>query len=101
MAQSVTVPAGATAATLSFWLRTDTAETGSTAYDTLKVQVVSGTTTSTLATYSNVGANAIWSQKSVSLAAYAGRTVTVKLLMTEDTTLQTSFVVDDTSVTTG
>jgi len=101
VAQSVTVPAGATAATLSFWLRTDTAETGSTAYDTLKVQVVSGTTTSTLATYSNVGANATWSQKSVSLAAYAGRTVTVKLLMTEDTTLQTSFVVDDTAVTTG
>ena len=40
---------------LSFWLRTDTAETGSTVYDTMKVQVVSGSTTTTLATYSNVG----------------------------------------------
>jgi hypothetical protein len=101
VAQSVSIPAGGTAATLAFWLRTDTAETGSTAYDTLKVQVVSGTTTSTLATYSNVGANATWSQKSLSLAAYAGRTVTVKLLMSEDASLQTSFVVDDTAVTTG
>jgi Zn-dependent metalloprotease len=101
VSQSVTIPASATAAALQFWLRTDTAETGSTAYDTLKVQVVSGTTTSTLATYSNVGANATWSQKSLSLAAYAGKTVTVKLLMTEDASLQTSFVVDDTAVTTG
>jgi Zn-dependent metalloprotease len=100
VAQTVTIPASASAAKLSFWLRTDTAESGSTVYDRLRVQVVSGTTTSTLATYSNVGANATWSQKSLSLAAYAGKTVTVKFLMTEDTTLQTSFVVDDTAVTT-
>lgn len=35
----MTIPSTATAATLSFWLHVDTAETGSTAYDTLKVQV--------------------------------------------------------------
>mgnify|MGYP003465629967 CR=1 FL=1 len=34
----------ATSATLSFWLRTDTAETGSTVYDTMKAQVVDGST---------------------------------------------------------
>jgi len=100
VAQAVTIPATASAATLSFWLRTDTAESGSTAYDTLKVQVLSGTTTTTLATYSNVGANATWAQKSLSLTAYKGKTVTVRLLMTEDASLQTSFVVDDTAVTT-
>ena len=32
----------ATSATLSFWLRTDTAETGSTVYDTMQAQVVDG-----------------------------------------------------------
>ena len=89
-----------TAATLSFWLRTDTAESGSTAYDTMRVQVVDGATTTTLATYSNVGPNATYTQKSFSLTAYKGRTVTVKYVMSEDSSLQTSFVVDDTSVTT-
>ncbi|WP_270886293.1 M4 family metallopeptidase [Pedococcus sp. 5OH_020] len=97
--QSVAVPSTATAATLSFWLRTDTAESGTTAYDTMKVQVVDGATTTTLATYSNVGTNATYTQKSFSLTAYKGRTVTVKFLMNEDSSLQTSFVVDDTAVT--
>ena len=101
ISQSVAIPATATAPTLSFWLRTDTAETGSTAYDTMKVQVVNGSTTTTLATYSNVGTNATYAQKSFDLTAYKGKTVTVKFLMTEDASLQTSFVVDDTSVTTG
>ncbi|MFC7492429.1 MULTISPECIES: M28 family peptidase [unclassified Knoellia] len=98
--QSVAIPSTVTAATLSFWLRTDTAESGSTAYDTVKVQVVDGSTTSTLATYSNVGANATYSQKSFSLTAYKGKTVTVKYVMSEDSSLQTSFVVDDTSLAT-
>ncbi|HKG51335.1 MAG TPA: M4 family metallopeptidase [Actinomycetales bacterium] len=100
VAQSVTIPSTASSATLSFWLRTDTAESGSTAYDTLKVQVVSAGTVTTLATYSNVGANATWAQKQLSLAAYKGKTVTVRLVATEDVSLQTSFVVDDTAVTT-
>ncbi len=101
ISQSVAVPSTAAAPVLSFWLRTDTSESGSTAYDTMKVQVVSGTTTTTLATYSNVGANATYAQKSFSLSAYKGKTITVKYLMNEDASLQTSFVVDDTSVTTG
>jgi Zn-dependent metalloprotease len=99
--QSVTIPSAAAAPALSYWIRTDTAESGTTAYDTMKVQVVSGTTTTTLATYSNVGTNATYSQKSFSLAAYKGLSITVKFLMSEDSSLQTSFVVDDTAVTTG
>ena len=96
--QSVTIPSTATSATLSFWLRTDTAESGSTAYDTMRVQVVDGATTSTLATYSNVGTNSTYTQKSFNVTAYKGRTISVKFLMNEDSTLQTSFVVDDTAV---
>ena len=98
--QSVAIPATATSASLSFWLRSDTAETGSTAYDTMRVQVVDGTTTSTLATYSNVGTSTTWSQKTFDVTAYRGRTVTVKFLLSEDSSLQTSFVVDDTSLAT-
>ncbi|WP_353953696.1 M28 family peptidase [Knoellia sp. S7-12] len=98
--QSVAIPSTVTAATLSFWLRTDTAESGSTVYDTVKVQVVDGSMTTTLATYSNVGANATYAQKSFNLTSYKGKTVTVKYVMSEDSSLQTSFVVDDTALTT-
>ncbi|HET7820720.1 MAG TPA: M4 family metallopeptidase [Ornithinibacter sp.] len=98
--QSVAIPSTVTSATLSFWLRTDTAETGSTVYDTMRAQVVDGSTVTTLATYSNVGTNATYTQKSFNLTAYKGRTVTIRFTMTEDSSLQTSFVVDDTSVAT-
>ena len=98
--QQVSIPAGVTTATLSYWIRTDTAESGSTAYDTMRVQVVSGTTASTLRTFSNVGTNATYTQYSHNLASYAGRTVTIRFTMSEDSTLQTSFVLDDTALTT-
>jgi aminopeptidase S len=102
LTQQVTVPATAAAPKLSFWIRIDSAETTtSTAYDTLRVQVVSGTTTSTLATYSNLNENTGYAQKVLDLSAYQGRTVTVRFAGAEDYSLQTSFVVDDTAVTTG
>jgi hypothetical protein len=66
----------------------------------MKVQVVDGATTSTLATYSNVGTNATYTQKSFNVTAYKGKTITVKFLMNEDSSLQTSFVVDDTALAT-
>ncbi|HJU84061.1 MAG TPA: choice-of-anchor J domain-containing protein, partial [Holophagaceae bacterium] len=87
-------------ATLTFWLHIDTAETTtSTAYDTMKVQVLntSGTVLGTLATYSNLNKATGYSQKSFSLSAYAGQTVTIKFLGSEDSSLQTSFVIDDVS----
>jgi hypothetical protein len=58
----------------------------------------SGTVLGTLATYSNLDHNTGYSQKSFNLAAYAGQTITLKFTGTEDATLQTSFVVDDTAV---
>jgi len=84
---------------LSFWIRTDTAETGSTVYDTMKAQVVSGTTTTTLATYTNVGTNATYTQKSFDLSSFKGKTITIRFTGTEDSSLQTSWVIDDTSLT--
>ncbi|MFD0823169.1 hypothetical protein ACFQ0D_33745 [Micromonospora zhanjiangensis] len=101
IAQSVSLPAGCAAYTFSFWLHIDSAEsTSSTAYDTLKVQVLNsgGTVLATLATYSNLNKAAGYSQKSFSLAAYAGQTVSVKFLGAEDSSLQTSFVIDDTAI---
>ncbi|HXH81218.1 M4 family metallopeptidase [Nocardioides sp.] len=98
LSQTVTIPATATAANLSYWIRTDTAETGSTVYDTMRVQIVVGGVTTTLRTFSNVGTNSTYTQFSHSLLAHKGKAVTVKLLMNEDSSLQTSFVVDDTAV---
>ncbi|MET9460296.1 hydrolase, partial [Streptomyces canus] len=101
LSQSVTVPVTCTTAALSFYLHVDTAETTtSTAYDTLKVQVLnsSGTVLSTLATYSNLNAATGYTQRSFSLAGYAGQTVTLKFTGTEGSTLQTSFVIDDTAL---
>jgi Zn-dependent metalloprotease len=101
VSQSVTIPAAASA-TLSFYLDVATDETtSSVAYDTLKVQVTSGSTTSTLATYSNLNAGSSYVQRSMNLSAYTGKTVTLKFLGVEDSALATSFLVDDTSLTTG
>jgi serine protease len=95
LSQSVTLPTGCTSYLLSFWLHIDSAEsTTTTAYDRLTVQI--GTTT--LATYSNLNKASGYVQKSFSLASYAGQTVTLKFTGTEDSSLQTSFVIDDTAV---
>lgn len=92
LSQSVTLPAGCASYTLAFWLHIDTAETtSSTAYDRLTVQVGS----TTLATYSNLNAATGYTQRTFNLAAYAGQTVTLKFTGVEDSSLQTSFVVDD------
>ncbi len=99
--QQVTIPASATTATLTFWLHIDSAETTtSTAYDTLKVQVrnSSNTVLATLATYSNLNKATGYTQKSFNLAAYKGQTVRVYFLGVEDSSKQTSFVVDDTAL---
>jgi hypothetical protein len=95
--QTVSIASTKTSATLTFWLHIDTAESGSTAYDTLKVQIrnSSGTVLATLATYSNANAAAGFTQKSFNLGAYIGQTIQVYLVGAEDSTLQTSFVVDD------
>jgi hypothetical protein len=100
LSQKVAVPAGCTD-TFSFWLHIDTSETTTTtAYDTLKVQVLSstGAVLGTLATYSNLNHNSGYSQHSFSLASYAGQTVTLKFTGSEDASLQTSFVIDDTAM---
>ncbi len=103
LAQAVTIPATAGSATLSFWLHINTAETSTTiAYDTLKVQVLNsaGTVLATLATYSNLSAASGYTQHSFNLGSYIGQTVTIKFTGTEDSTLQTSFVIDDTALNT-
>ncbi|QEU99214.1 putative Ig domain-containing protein [Streptomyces viridifaciens] len=96
LSQTVTIPSGCKAS-LSYWLHIDTAETTTTAqYDKLTV-TVNGTT---VATYSNLDHNTGYAQKTIDLSAYAGQSVTLKFNGVEDSSLQTSFVIDDTAIQT-
>jgi len=99
--QTVTIPSAITSATLSFYLHVDTAETTTTsAYDKLTVQVLnaSGTVLKTLASYSNLNAASGYSLKTFDLSAYKGQTVRLSFKGTEDSSLQTSFVIDKVSL---
>jgi serine protease len=97
LTQTVTVPAACTNTTLSFWLHIDTAETTTTTqFDKLTI-TVNGTT---LATFSNLNHASGYQQHTYSLGGRTG-SVTIKFSGTEDSSLQTSFVVDDTAVNTG
>jgi hypothetical protein len=95
LSQSVSIPSGCTTYTLSFWLHIDTAEnTTTTQYDKLTVKLGS----TTLATYSNLNKATGYSQKSFNVSGFAGQTVTLLFTGTEDFSLQTSFVIDDTAL---
>ncbi len=97
--QSFTIPAGKTSATLTFYIHIDTKETGTTAYDKLTVTATpSGGSATTLATYSNANAAAGYVLKTISLNAFIGKTVTLKFSGVEDSSLATSFVLDDVAV---
>ena len=97
LSQSVSIPAGCRA-TLSFYLHIDTAETTTgTAYD--KLTVKAGTTT--LATYSNLNKDTGYALRSFDVSSLAGQTVTISFSGVEDSSLQTSFVIDDTALTLG
>ena len=93
--QSVTIPAGCHAS-LSFWLHIDTAETTTTTQAD-KLTVKAGTTT--LATYSNLDKNTGYTQQTFDVSALAGQTVTISFSGTENSSRQTSFVIDDTALT--
>ncbi|HEX4479909.1 MAG TPA: PKD domain-containing protein [Rudaea sp.] len=102
LSQAVTITAGKSSATLQYYLHIDTNETTkSTAYDTLSVQVLnsSGTVLATLATYSNLNAASGYTVHTSSLAAYIGQKVTIKFTGKEDSSEQTSFVLDDVTLT--
>jgi len=99
--QQITIPSTATSATLSFYVRIDSAETTTTtAFDRLQIQVRNSANTvlATLATYSNLNKTSTYVLKTFSLTAYKGQTIRVYFLGTEDSSLQTSFVIDDTAV---
>ncbi len=98
LSQALTLPAGCTSASLTFFSHIDTKETTtSTKYDTLVVQAG----TDTLASYSNLDKNTGYIQRTFDMSRYLGQTVTLKVTGTEDSSLATNFLLDDFSLTTG
>src|SRR5262249_28510205 len=98
--QTVAIPSTATGS-LTFWFYCSSSEGTTTAYDFLYVEVrnTSGTLLQTLATYSNKDKTTpgVYSQKSFSLAAYAGQTIRLQFRTTTDVSLSTTFRIDDVS----
>jgi subtilisin family serine protease len=101
--QTITIPSTANTVTLSFWLKITTAETTTTTqFDRLQVQVrnTSNTVLATLGTFSNLNKSTGYVLRTFDVTAFKGQTVRIYFLGTEDSSLQTSFVIDDTSCTT-
>ncbi|HKD97197.1 MAG TPA: putative Ig domain-containing protein [Micromonosporaceae bacterium] len=95
--QTVTIPAGCHG-TLTFWLHIDTAETTTvTQFDRLTISVTMGGVTTTLGTFSNLNHATGYQQHSFPLPAGSG-SATIKFSGSEDVSLQTSFVLDDTAL---
>lgn len=101
--QQVTIPSTSTAAQLCYFLRITTAETSTTTqFDKLSVQLRNSANTvlTTLGTFSNLSAGAFSAYKQVchNVGSFAGQTVRPFFLGTEDSSLQTSFFIDDTTL---
>jgi subtilase family serine protease len=96
LAQSVAVPAGCTA-TLTYYLWINSSEGTSTAYDKLAL-TANGTS---VQSFSNVNKGTGYVKRTVTLssATYGGKTVALKWTGTEDSSVQTSFFIDDTALT--
>ena len=96
LSQVVTIPANCTA-TLSYFLKVTTSEGPGTPYDYFRVQV-GGVTVGP--EFSNVASGTVYVQRTLDLSAYAGQTITLTFLSDEDSSLQTSFWLDDVSLDT-
>ena len=99
--QTVTVPSST--AQLCFYLRITSAETTTTTqYDRLQVQLrnSSNAVLTTLATFSNLNrtSHSAYTQQCYSVGSYNGQSIRPYFLGTEDSSLQTSFFLDDVSL---
>jgi hypothetical protein len=103
--QTLTIPAGATAAQLSFYLRMVSTEGTTTAYDYLYIRVrdTAGALLATLGTITNRDQNtyANYTLVSYSMDAYIGQEARVSFEATTDGSEVTSFLVDDTGLDAG
>jgi hypothetical protein len=94
LTQTISIPASCRA-TLSFYLHIDTAEIRNIAYDRLTVKAGS----TTLASYTNLNQATGYTLRSFNVSAFAGQTVAFSFSSVEDSSRQSSFVIDDVALT--
>ena len=95
------IPATATTSTLTFSTQITTAEAAGTIYDRLFVELVDSSTNTvlaTLVTLSNVNSTASYVSRSYNVNAHKGKNVVVRLRSTMDSSLVTTFRVDNVSL---
>ena len=97
LSQTLTVPAAGTPK-LVYYLLVDSSEFGSTPFDTFKVRIKKGATTTTVQTSNNAQWDDSYHRKVVDLSAYAGQSVTLQFVATEDSSVQSGFLIDDVSI---
>jgi hypothetical protein len=103
LSQSVTVPADVQKVTLSFGIAIDTAEPTTTdRYDEMKVEIqdASGTTIlQGLVVYSNLDATSGYEKRTFVLTRFKGQSITLAFTAEEDSSLETSWLLDDLTIT--
>jgi hypothetical protein len=99
LTQTVTIPSGCSA-TLTYWLWIASNDTSGIAHDKLTLTVRTSSGTSTVQSFSNVNRGSGYVQRSVVLSAFAGQTVTLTWTGIENSSVATSFLIDDTALTT-
>lgn len=98
--QSITIPSTSTSATLKYYWYMSTTET-SHSYDYLYVRIrsSSGSVLKTVQTISDGSTANSWQSASYSISGYAGQTIQVAFVATNDSSNPTDFYVDDVSLT--
>src|ERR1035438_3212524 len=103
--QDITIPANATAATLSFYYNINSLEGNTVANDTFSATIrnTSGTVLATVLNRSNINqdggaGNPYYHQQTFNLLSYAGQTIRIYFSSVNNASLVTNFRVDDVSV---
>lgn len=94
LSQTVTIPANGN---LTYWWHMTSSEGTATAYDYLRVRLynASGALVATVKTRSNRDARNAWYKDTINLASYAGQSLRIQFSVTTDSSLVTSFFIDD------
>ena len=97
--QAVSIPAGCRAE-LSFWLDIDSTERSQTVNDTLRVTLrsLTGSVLATLDTLSNQDETSGYRRYAFDVSDYAGRQLTVSFTASENSSRETSFILDRTGL---
>lgn len=105
--QTVTIPSAVSSATLSFYYNIASEDTSSSPNDTFTatIQNSSGTVLTTVGNWSNADrdpgpGSSYYHQKTFNLFPYRGQTIRVAFVSTNDSTLLSSFFLDDVSIQT-